>query len=373
MTIANLYDVLIIGGGPAGLGMGLALQTLGLQNFAILERHEVGASFRRWPREMRMITPSFNGHAFGHLDLNAIAPRTSPAYTLKMEHPDGQSYAKYLQLLSEYFELPVETGVNVRNVLPESEGTLRVLTEQDDRRARFVIWATGEFQYPRWPAFAGSELCLHSSQVKSWRDVEGQRVVVIGGYESGIDAAIHLIRAGRQVQVLERSDIWQADGQDPSTSLSPFTLERLREALSSDKLDLIGGVEAHRVTHVNGEFIVHTTQRRRFVADAPPILATGFESSARLIKPRFAWREDGLPQLTENDESTITPGLFLVGPSVRQGSVIFCFIYKFRQRFAVVARAIGERLDMDVEPLEEYRAHSMYLDDLSCCGETCAC
>lgn len=373
MTTAKLHDVLIIGGGPAGLGMGLALQTIGLQNFAILERHEIGASFRRWPSEMRLITPSFNGHAFGSLDLNAIAPHTSPAYTLKMEHPDGKSYAEYLQRLSEYFELPVETGVNVRDVLPESDGTFRVLTARGDWRARFVIWAAGEFQYPRRPAFPGAELCLHNSQIKSWQDVEGQRVIVIGGYESGIDAAIHLIRSGKQVQVLERSNIQQADGQDPSTSLAPFTLERLREVLSSDKLDLLGGLEVQKVTRANGEFVVHTTRRKRFSADTPPILATGFESSARLIAPRFVWREDGLPELTENDEATITPGLFLVGPSVRQENVIFCFIYKFRQRFAVVARTIGERLGMDIEPLDEYRAHDMYLDDLSCCGETCAC
>jgi len=373
MTTSKFYDVLIIGGGPAGLGMGLVLQTLGLQNFAILERHEVGASFRRWPREMRMITPSFNGHAFGSLDLNAIAPRTSPAYTLKMEHPDGKSYAEYLQLLSEYFELPVETRVDVRDLLPESDGTFCVLTARGDWRARFVIWAAGEFQYPRRPAFSGSELCLHNSQVKSWQDIKGQRMVVIGGYESGIDAAIHLVRLGKQVQVLERSNVWQADGQDPSTSLSPFTLERLREVMSSGNLDLLGGLEVQKVTQLNGEFVVHTTRRKRFSADAPPILATGFESSAHLIHPRFAWRKDGLPELTENDESTITPGLFLVGPSVRQGNVIFCFIYKFRQRFAVVARTIGERLGMDIEPLEYYRAYDMYLDDLSSCGEVCAC
>jgi thioredoxin reductase len=373
MTTTNLQDVLIIGGGPAGLGIGLALQTLGLQNFVILERHEVGASFRRWPREMRMITPSFNAHAFGYLDLNAIAPRTSPAFTLKMEHPDGKSYAQYLQRLSEYFELPVETGVNVSKVLPESDGSFRVLTSQGERRARFVVWAAGEFQYPRRPAFPGAELCLHNSQVKSWQDVEGEKFVVIGGYESGIDAAIHLVRLGKQVQVLERSNIWHADGQDPSTSLSPFTLERMHEVLLSNNLDLLGGVEVKSVTQSNGEFIVHTSARKRFYADTPPVLATGFEPSARLIETCFAWREDGLPELTEQDESTLMPGLFLVGPSVRQSNVIFCFIYKFRQRFAVVARTIGERLGLDVEPLEEYRAHGMYLDDLSCCGEVCAC
>ena len=87
----------------------------------------------------------------------------------------------------------------------------------------------------------------------------------------------------------------------------------------------------------------------------------------------FEWRDDGFPLLTEHDESTVTNGLFLVGPQVRQGDVIFCFIYKFRQRFAVVANQIARRLRVSAKPLEEYRRYGMYLDDLSCCGDECVC
>jgi len=74
----------------------------------------------------------------------------------------------------------------------------------------------------------------------------------------------------------------------------------------------------------------------------------------------------------EADESTITPGMFLIGSQVRHEKTIFCFIYKFRQRFPVVGKAIGERLKIDISILEEYRRRGMYLDDLSCCREQCA-
>ena len=58
---------------------------------------------------------------------------------------------------------------------------------------------------------------------------------------------------------------------------------------------------------------------------------------------------------------------------VRHEDAIFCFIYKFRQRFAVVANAIAQQLGIDTEPLEVYRKKQMFLDDLSCCEEECAC
>ena len=49
----------------------------------------------------------------------------------------------------------------------------------------------------------------------------------------------------------------------------------------------------------------------------------------------------GSPLLSDEDESTKTPGLFLVGPAVRHEDHVFCFVYKFRQRFGVVAEGVG--------------------------------
>ena len=47
------------------------------------------------------------------------------------------------------------------------------------------------------------------------------------------------------------------------------------------------------------------------------------------------------PLLNDVDESTKTPGLFLVGPAVRHQHMSLCFVYKFRQRFGVVADEIA--------------------------------
>ncbi|UZQ54055.1 hypothetical protein OOK60_16425 [Trichothermofontia sichuanensis B231] len=58
---------------------------------------------------------------------------------------------------------------------------------------------------------------------------------------------------------------------------------------------------------------------------------------------------------------------------MRHGKVIFCFIYKFRQRFAVVANAIARRLGIDCPPLDSYRQAGMFLDDLSWCDNECLC
>ncbi len=366
------FDVIIVGAGAAGIGCGVVLKDLGIENFVILERHQVGASFSRWPEEMRFITPSFPSHGFGLLDLNSVVLKTSPALTFRQEHLPGKDYALYLETIAEYLELPVKTETDVEKIeaLPQCKGFV-IQTNRGELRSQFVIWAAGEFQYPRLNPFPGADLCIHNSQVRSWSDLEGDEFVVIGGYESGVDAASNLAALGKKVKLLDRKSSWSNLDPDPSISLSPYSLMRLEIAYSMGRVELIGEQDIKAVKAVENGYMVESESEKWF-SSTPPILCTGFDSSLKQIAPMFDW-SNGHAALTQEDESTVTPGLFVVGPSVRHGELIFCFIYKFRQRFAVVVNAIAQRLEIDTTPLEVYRKEGLFLDDFSCCDNDCIC
>ncbi|MBD2845350.1 NAD(P)-binding domain-containing protein [Paenibacillus sp. IB182496] len=373
------FDCIVVGGGPAGLGVGSILQELKVERLCILERAVIGASFRMWPEEMRMITPSFTGNAYGMLDLNAISPTTSPAYTLGTEHPSGKAYADYLEGVAAYRELPVRTGVDVTDVQSCEGGGFELRTSAGPLRSRFVVWAAGEFQYPRLDAFPGAEHGVHSSLIRSWRDWPGEEAVIVGGYESGADAAIHLSRLGKRVTLIDRNGRWTEKGSsDPSVELSPFTKDRLRDS-PDGRMDLLAGWEVKWIEHdaAQGRYLVYCENgvgESRFVqSDQPPILATGFKGSLQLVSHLFERDVHGAVMLGKHDESTQTSGLFVCGPGVAHGHLLLCFIYKFRQRFGVVAGAVAERLGLDTEALSVYQERGMLLDDLSCCEEDCQC
>ncbi|MEM7066798.1 MAG: NAD(P)/FAD-dependent oxidoreductase [Cyanobacteria bacterium P01_B01_bin.77] len=374
MEKLGTFDVLVVGAGAAGIGIGVVLSELGVDYFTILERHQIGESFRRWPEEMHFITPSFPSHGFGNLDLNAITRKTSPAVSFRREHMTGTQYARYLEAVADYFDLPVFTDVEVQAIepLPQGQGFL-VHVPDGIIKTQFLIWAAGEFQYPNLTPFPGADLCLHNSQVTSWThlDSEGDEFIIIGGYESGMDAASNLVDLNKRVKVLDRTGIWTNPNADPSVSLSPYTLQRLEHCHSTGRLELIGDAAIKEVTAVPGGYAVYS-ENNKWITPTQPILCTGFEGSLKHIAHLFHWSE-GYAKLTEKDESTRTPGLFVVGPSVRQENLIFCFIYKFRQRFAVVADEIAQRLGIDTTPLDSYRQDGMFLDDLSCCDNDCIC
>merc|ERR1712078_129896 len=112
------YDVVIVGAWASGVGMGLMLSRtfdLDPKRVLIVERgEEAGESFRRWPKEMRFISPSFN--------LNSVAFETSPAYSLGAEHPTGAEYAKYLDGLATQGELNIQYSTQVTAVRPDHTG-----------------------------------------------------------------------------------------------------------------------------------------------------------------------------------------------------------------------------------------------------------
>ncbi|MEM7468111.1 MAG: NAD(P)/FAD-dependent oxidoreductase [Pseudomonadota bacterium] len=343
-------DVIIVGAGPAGIGMAMELKKIGGLEFAILERHRVGESFRRWPIQTKFITPSFYSSPFGLADLNAVDPVTSPAAFAGTQHLTGQQYADYLLDSLTRAQIPTACDCKVLGVQPHPDGGFYLNTEQGELFTRFLIWACGEFQFPDLNPFPGADQCLHYAQIADWSAMEKGDYVVVGGYESGLDSAFNLIQQGHRVRLLVRRRTWDRfDELDPSLVLSPYTRDRLREIESNERLEIIYDVNVVEVAKNDCQgFRVHAGDGRSWEVGHSPILGTGFlkGGGARQIKDLWGWDEDGHVLLSDVDESINTPGLFLVGPQVRHDKRIYCFNYKFRQRFAIISKQIATRLQL---------------------------
>jgi len=354
--------VAIIGAGPAGIGVARVLRDLAVPGVALLERKEIGASFKLWPSGMRFITPSFPSNAFGLTDLNALHFESSPGHLLKREHLSGPEYAAYLEDIVETQKLDCITGVELLAIEPEGEG-FHLHTNQGSLRTRFVVWAAGEFQYPDL-SLPGAEHGIHASQVKDWADYPGEDVIIIGGHESGVDAAIRLAAHGKKVTLLGRCASWSAQADDcDDHSLSPLTAQRLHAALSQKQpIELVGDCDIVRLDRMGENVKVSAADGRVWAARGFPVLATGFCGSSSLITRWLDKDARGLPILTHADESTVLSGLFLAGPEICHQAQRLRFIYQFRQRFAVVGGAIAERLGLDTRPLQAYRARNMFLE-----------
>lgn len=364
-------NIIVVGAGASGIGISVVLKRLNL-DFVVLERDSIGSSFKRWPKETRFISPSFTGNFFGNVDLNAITPDTSPAYSLQTEHPTGSEYARYLDGIANYHNLPIKLNVDINKISNNPDGFV-LETNKGQYECGYLIWAAGEYQYPNLDSFKGAEHCVHYSEIDSWEDCKHESYYIIGAYESGFDSAYQLAKLGKTVTLLDSKNQWDNLSSDSSYSLSPYTRDRFLE--QSHNIKIKNNSSVREVSLEGDTYIIETISGDIYETKSKPINATGFKSSLSIVEDFFEFK-DGNVLLSENDESVKTSGLYLVGPQVKHGSAIFCFIYKYRQRFAIVAEHIAKKLkpteNVD-QIISEYKKSNFYLKDLSCCDNECVC
>jgi putative flavoprotein involved in K+ transport len=367
------YKIIIVGAGASGLGIACCLRELGIKEYVILERDSVGAAFKHWPKETRFITPSFTSNAFGIPDLNAITPLTSPALTLQTEHPTGLEYAQYLEILAKKYKLPVKKGIEVFRIEKQEQKYI-LQTTAGDIEAEYVIFAAGEFFYPNKNIFKGSQHATHTATIPEYKKLIGEKFTIIGGYESGIDAACALAGYGKKVTVIDSQNRFETTSDDPSLALSPRTRDRLKQLSNPELLTVQYGSPVTEIKQEKLDYKIVLANGTTLRSVTRPILAAGFATSTILIENLITRDEKQntiLDPLT--DEVVGSPNLYLSGPMVHHGDAIFCFIYKNRQRYAVIASSIAKKLGVDTTPLEQYRRYQMFLDDLSCCEGSCGC
>lgn len=365
--------ITIIGAGAAGIGMGVALKQLGCQDFQILERGEIGESFQNWPMETRFITPSFTSNGFGMPDLNAVSMETSPAYTIGTEHLSGPQFSKYLRLVAKTYELPIYTKTRVVDILPNIDG-YTIVTDHETIATKYLIMAVGQYTFPKLTDHP--ENIIHYSQVHSWQNIDSKNQVIVGGNESGVDAAIHLAQLGHKILMITENTGLRATSADPSIRLAPYTRHRFLDLPknTADNITLQENISLQSVTQKDQQYHLLFADGRTITTPDKPIVCTGFNPGALASWPQFFESNKGDIILNNVDESTVAKNIFVIGPDVRHQDAIFCYIYKFRQRFGVIINEIAQREGWDIGNFVAVnRANSFYLDDCSACDVTCNC
>lgn len=368
------FPIIVVGAGAAGVGISILLKHLELP-FIMIDSGMVGESFLRWPKETRFISPSFTSNAFGSVDLNAVSPDTSPAFSLQTEHPTGIEYASYLKTLADYYELPFAPNIYVEKIDKDTLGDKKfsLLTDRGIIKTDHIVWAAGEFQYANRDAFIGANFCTHYADIASWQDLTGDEFFVVGAYESGVDAAYQLAKMGKKVTLFDGGDQLEKYSSDSSYSLSPFTRDRFLSVADSVK---VISAKITKIEKYESEYILTSSFGDEYSSFTKPINSTGFATSLVKLKHLFEFENNRII-LNDFDESTICSNLFLIGPQVRHQEAIFCFIYKYRQRFGIVGEELSKRLNGDIELrhhiINYYKKNQFYLDDLSCCEDECAC
>lgn len=184
--MVRTVDVVVIGGGQAGLATAFYLRRAGLRpgrDFLVVdgEGRPGGAWQHTWDG-LRLFSPATYSSLPGWM--------MPPWDDARLGFPPRSHVIDYLARYEERYSLDVRRPHRVRTVERDDAGE-RLVVRADglDLAARAVVSATGTWTQPFWPAYPGAREFrgrqLHSAQYRRPDELAGQRVVVVGGGNTG--------------------------------------------------------------------------------------------------------------------------------------------------------------------------------------------
>ncbi len=210
-------DAIVIGGGPCGLSAAIELKNIGL-DVLIIEKGNIVNSIYRYPTHQTFFSSSIK------LSIGDI-----PFITAK-EKPKRNDALVYYRTVAELKGLTINSFEKVEKVA-KIEGYFIVQSNRASYKAKYVVVATGYYDNPNSLGVQGETLPNVYHYFKEAHPFYGRKVVVIGGKNSAVDAAIELAKAGASVTVIYR-------GADYSPSVKPWILPGFDSLIRSGEIDM---------------------------------------------------------------------------------------------------------------------------------------
>lgn len=255
----NALDLAIVGCGPAGLAASLHAMERGL-SFETLEKEpDVGGAVRSYPRRKLVMTRDIPIPGYGRLGHREIAK---------------ENLIEIWEEIVDTTGLDVRTGERVTAVDRDSDGLFTVESSGGRNRARRVVLAIGRRGTPRKLRVPGEDqphVAYSLREPEAYADLD---IVVVGGGDSAVEAALALAGEGSRVTISYRRDAF--------SRIKPGNLERVRAALADDRLRVAWSSEVREIRA--DSVLLDVDGRTRSVPAAAVFIFIGGELPTRLLK-----------------------------------------------------------------------------------------
>ncbi|MEM1108019.1 MAG: NAD(P)-binding domain-containing protein [Planctomycetota bacterium] len=188
-------DVVIIGAGPIGLELAVSLKHAGV-DYIHLDAGQVGQTVADYPPQTRY---------FSSPDRIAIAG--VPLQLADQAKASREQYLSYLHGVVEQFDLPIHTFEPVTAVTRDAAtGRFAVNTPKTKYDAQHVVLAIGDMHHPRLLDIPGEDLPHVSHYLDEPQKYFRQNLLIVGGKNSAVDAALRCDRGGANVTLSYRGE-----------------------------------------------------------------------------------------------------------------------------------------------------------------------
>ena len=212
----GIYDVLIVGAGPAGISASLRAIEKRLQ-YVTIDEGEVGGTVAKYPRQKLVMTSPVEFPTYGKFKKTELSKEDLIAFWKKV---------------GERADFKVRLGEKVQDVKKEQDGIFTVSTPKGRYRARSVVLALGKSGSPRKLGVKGEELPKVMYRLIEADHYVHKKILVVGGGDSAIEAAMGLgHQVGNQVTLSYRKEGF--------TRIKERNAQRIQESIRKGKVRVV--------------------------------------------------------------------------------------------------------------------------------------
>lgn len=172
---SEVYDVAIIGLGPSGLSATLAAHESGL-HYVTLEQKQIGGTVANYPKQKMIMTSPVNLPLYGMLKKTEI---------------QKEELIEIWNTMVEKYKLNLHVGQKLEGIVPQ-KGSFKITTNTNTFYADYIILGLGRRGTPRRLGVAGEDLPKVTYGLIDPDAYENQKIMVVGGGDSAIEAALVL-------------------------------------------------------------------------------------------------------------------------------------------------------------------------------------
>ncbi len=301
-------EVAIVGAGPIGLELAVALKRAGI-DYIHFDARQIGYTISWFAPQTRFFSSS-----------ERIAIAGVPLQTADQGKATREQYLAYLRSIVQQFDLRVNTYEPIVGIERDDDNDGFALTSQpagDGRavyRVKHLVLATGGTDHPRRLGIPGETLPHVAYYFRDPHTYFGKRLLIVGGKNSAVEAALRCHQAGAIVAMSYRRE------RLPERSIKYWLLPEINSLITSGRIEGYFqsqpvAITPNHVTLARGG----ATGGERFDVPADFVLALiGYEQDNTLFKlAGLALRTDcGAPVFDEQTMATSVPGIYVAGTAV---------------------------------------------------------